>query len=66
MDRKGLKWFGHVKRMSVEWLNKKCASLTLKKEGIELGLSWSPKGKACNARALELRDAKVICIDTEQ
>ena len=39
VDRKGLKWFGHIERVSAEWLPKKWMRLRSKVKGIDTVLA---------------------------
>ena len=68
VDWEVLKWFGHVKRMSGEWTTKRlsrmwrieelraiCRSSTRWLDGMKM---------ACNEMLLELKDAKVKCMDS--
>ena len=64
MDREVLKWFGHVERMSGEWLTKR-------ENECEVGVKGAEEvairvRKQCSAGLLELSDVKVKCLDIEQ
>ena len=60
-----MKWLGHVKRMSGELFSEKFykSEVDGKKDSGRLCKRWLDRvKKECNARSLELRYAKVMCM----
>ena len=63
VDCKVLKWFGHLKRMSVERLTERIyeSDVEGRKDRGKYCTMWRDRvKKACNVRFLELSDSKVM------
>ena len=69
MDAKVLKWFGHVERLSGKRLSQRVCVFEVEGSG-DRGrpcMRWLDRvEKACYVWSIELSDAKVMCMDTEQ
>ena len=66
IDHMALKRFGHVKRLSGEWLSKRAYESMVegRRDGGRPCARWLDGVRtACNERSLELRDAKVMCME---
>ena len=69
VNRNVLKWFGHMECMSEEWLARKVyeSEVEGRKNRGMLYMKWvNGVEKLCIAMSLELRDAKVKCMDRKQ